>query len=123
MTWIYTIASLLSTAWIWHAFLLNMWRTFGGDPDSHWTDLARWIVSELRPFYLPATLVIIAVHSLRGELLGWNAPIDALRILNWFFYKDEGDDGRWKRRRAKLAAKVRALASGRLVAVPAGSPA
>jgi len=43
-----------------------------------------------------------------------------MQIVNWFMFKDEGDD-RWKRRRKKVAEKVKALASGRLVAVPAGA--
>jgi hypothetical protein len=79
----------------------------------------RWLISELRPAYLPAVVVIIASHAGGGTLFGWDGLYDACRVVNWFFFKDEGDD-RWKRRKAKLAEKIQRRGS-RLVVVPVGA--
>lgn len=55
---------------------------------------------------------------MHGEMVGWNAFFDALKLVNWFQLKDVDEDDRWKRRKAKLASKV-AKRGGRLAVVPA----
>jgi len=119
--WLVAIAGTIAFFWSWNSCALSIARSFGAKPDNNpWLAGLRWVVSELRPLYLPAVLVLIADYSLRGQLIGWNLLWSAGMVFNWFYFKDEGDD-RWKRRRKKATEKVKALASGRLVAVPVGA--
>lgn len=80
------------------------------------------IAAELRPFVVPSIVFHIVAHILEGRYMeqwGWFLAImDALMFLIWHFYKDVGDDDRWKKRRRKVAEKVKSLSNGRLVVVP-----
>lgn len=115
--WLYTAATFVTTSWILHAFVLDAARTlFHADTTGLVLQVCHWIVSELRPFYLPAVVVIIASHALTGKLHGWVQITDPCLILNWFFFKDQGDD-RWKRRRTRLSERVARLGA-RLVVIP-----
>lgn len=78
-----------------------------------------WVISELRPFYLPAVGLRIADLVVHGEMTGWNIFFSASALALWWFVKDEGDD-RWKRRRAKVTEKI-ARRGARLVVLPAGA--
>lgn len=120
--WLVLLAGIVSGLWVWSGLVLQVARDwFHADTARTSFDGLRWVVSELRPLYLPAVLVMIADESLRGKLFGWDLFWSAMSILAYFIYKNEGDD-RWKRRRKKAAEKVKALASGRLVVVPSGAP-
>lgn len=116
--WLLAIADMVCFAWTVGSMILWATRTFGGDTSGH---PLRSVVSELRPLYLPAVVVIVAYHTQTHALLGWNTFGDACYVLNWFFYKDEGDD-RWKRRAKKAAEKI-TRRGARLVVVPAGGRA
>jgi hypothetical protein len=81
----------------------------------------RGVLSELRPFYLPAVVALYVAGGIKtgrpfrlGDLFGVG-----IQLACWFAYKDDGDD-RWKRRREKLAEKV-AESGGKLVVVPVGA--
>lgn len=80
------------------------------------------IAAELRPFVVPTIVIHIVAHILDGKYMeqwGWIIAItDALMFLVWKWYKDVGDDDRWKKRKRKVAEKVKALSNGRLVVVP-----
>lgn len=98
--------------WCWSAFFVKLFNI---------ERLTR-IASELRPFVLPSIVLHIVSHIFQGlylESFGWmRAILDLMMFLVWHFYKDVGDDDRWKKRMKKVAGKVKALASGRLVVVP-----
>lgn len=76
--------------------------------------------AELRPFYLPAVVVHIAEVTFAGEMRGWNVFFAACNVLNWYLFKDVGDDDRWKRRTKKAVEKIKQVGS-RLVVVPSGA--
>jgi hypothetical protein len=79
----------------------------------------RWLWAELRPFFLPATGIMAAWVIVHGEMTPVGAVIYGMNVAAWFAFKDIDKDDRWKRRRAKLAAKIERRGS-RLVAVPLG---
>ena len=76
------------------------------------------IWAELRPFYLPATFIYVAVDVAHGRIWGLDMVFHVCYVLNWFLFKDVDDDDRWKRRRRKVLEKIRATDRG-LVVVPA----
>jgi hypothetical protein len=79
---------------------------------------ARWCWAELRPSYLPAIAAYaIAAFLISPWTLGANVIAIGLGLLVWHLGKDIDDDERWKRRKAKLAAKV-SRKRARLVVVP-----
>ena len=120
--WASIAARVLTVVWVTNGVIL-LWcrQIFNVDTTRDFFAVPRLVLSELRPLYLPAALLLIADDSLRGNLFHtWTLVGDACSIWNWFLFKDEGDD-RWKRRRKKVTEKVKALASGRLVAVPVGA--
>jgi len=120
--WVSMAARVVTVAWVTSGVILY-WcrRVFDMDTSRDFFAVPRWVLSELRPLYLPAALLLIADDSLRGNLFHpWTIVGDACSIWNWLIFKDEGDD-RWRRRRKKVTEKVKALASGRLVAVPVGA--
>lgn len=71
---------------------------------------------ELRPFYLPAEMTVIAFSLSNGYNGIWDWITYVVSIGIWF--QKFGDDDRWGRRRRKVAGVVRRLASGRLVVAP-----
>jgi hypothetical protein len=87
--------------------------------------VAAAIHRELRPFYLPAALwpeVWGAWTNPHQVSLFWRLAYVVIIVINWFVYKDIGDDDDcWKRRRRKVVGKIRELASGRLTVEPAGA--
>ena len=117
-----SIADLVVASWCVAGLVLSLSKFVGIAGDRAGVRLARWVWAELRPLYLPAVAVIIAGYVMTGEMLGWHTFFSACSILNWFFYKDIDDDDRWKRRKAKLLARV-TRRGGRLVAVPASGGA
>jgi hypothetical protein len=94
------------------------------NPPPNWVLALRGLRAELRPFFLPAAAVILAIHVGSGEIRDWwTALNDGCRFGLWFMLKDfDNDDDRWKRRRQKLAEKIQRKGA-RLVVVPAGSSA
>lgn len=78
--------------------------------------------AELRPFYLPAALFQLGLDVAKVDVLDFQTALklvlSVLGVLAWWFLKDADHDDRWRRRRRKAAAKVHALASGRLAVVP-----
>jgi len=111
------LANMVRTTWIVAAVLLYLLPS-----KRQHLGIQRWLWAELRPFYLPAVFIGIARDVLSGDIIGWSALWDGFALLNWWIYKDIDDDDRWKRRKAKVTGKVKALASGRLTVVPAVSP-
>lgn len=85
--------------------------------------LMHHLYHELKPFYLPAVVVLHVLGAHRdgnpvapGRLLG-----SAFCVLTWFLFRNEDDDDdRWKRRRRKLADRVQRQGA-RLVVVPEGA--
>ena len=117
---ILTLAGFIRLHWVVAGMVLLF--TKGADPDSPWRRPWRWAWAELRPFYLPAVAVYIGEMVFNGEMSGWNIFLAAAALACWWIYKDVDEDGRWKRRRAKLVEKLERRGS-RLVAVPAGGEA
>ncbi len=116
------VSQVVVTQWCLSGSLILAAKLFTGTAEQGWLRPQRWFWAELRPFYLPAATVLLAVHVMRGEALGWTGISDALQYLNWWLLKNVDDpDDRWKRRRKKAADKVKTLASGRLAVVPAGA--
>jgi hypothetical protein len=108
-----TCATVMNT-WAISVIVIYTARHEGVEP-ARW---ARWCWAELRPSYLPAN----AVFAITGFLispwtLGANVIAIGLGLLVWHLGKDLDDDERWKRRKAKLAAKV-SRKGARLVVVP-----
>lgn len=108
-----TCATVMN-AWANSVIVIYSARHEGLEP-ARW---ARWCWAELRPFYLPAN----AVFAISGFLispwtLGGSVIATGLGLMVWHLGKDVDDDDRWKRRKAKLAAKV-FRKGARLVVVP-----
>jgi hypothetical protein len=83
----------------------------------------RVIFYNLKPFMLPL-VVTKFVSGIASSDSVVNVGDDFLLVIQlavwWFVIRsDNDDDDRWGRRRRKAAGRVRALASGRLVAEPA----
>ncbi len=106
LTW---LAALVVMAWVYSAMLLFTGRT-----------IVRWVFWELRPFYLPAVVLLAGTY---GHFTDPLADFSyASEVACWFLWKDsDGDDNRWKRRRRRVVEAVRRVGS-RLAVVPAGSP-
>lgn len=78
---------------------------------------------ELKPFALSLLCASFAATALLGHV-GWGDRFALLfNALTWLMLRhlDEDGDDRWKRRRAKLAAKV-AEVGGQLQVVPQEAP-
>lgn len=114
---VFTLSLLACATWTIAAVALDFMRTFGVDRDAPGRRFARAIWAELRPFYLLAATIVIAGHVMAGEMMGWNALFDAMKIWVWFQLKDVDEDDRWKRRKRKLAEKI-GQRGGRLVVIP-----
>lgn len=84
--------------------------------------LARFVFHELKPFFWVIVIVDLVCDlssSATPLMIAANGFVLVMDYFNWRFYKDiDNDDDRWKRRKKKLADKVKAL-NGRLVLVPA----
>lgn len=109
------IASTISVAWSWSSYMLYLAKSRAPERFERMTVLRR-IAAELRPFFLPAATFVLVHDLFTGP--AWACVFDAIALSGWWVLKDVDDDDRWKRRRKKVAEKVKALASGRLVAVP-----
>jgi hypothetical protein len=103
--------------WGWSAFCL--WRG-----SARRGGVLHRIYHEVKPFYLPVLAIREIGMAMTGHGPAWVALMTfdtALWYANWrAFHNVDDDDDRWKRRKAKLVEKVRAL-GGRLVAEPAAS--
>jgi hypothetical protein len=116
-------AATIAFGWYTSSIILFMWIQFQ-NPPPNWVLALRGLRAELRPFFLPASVVLVAIHTGNGEIQGWwTALNDGCRFGLWFIYKDfDNDDDRWKRRRTKLAEKIQRIGA-RLVVVPVRSSA
>ena len=77
---------------------------------------------ETIPTMQPGCLYILA-YEMMTDREPWSLGVYILTALMVPIYRrdhEDHKDDRWKRRRKKVAAKIKALASGRLVVVPAG---
>lgn len=101
-------------AWILSAIFIGIRRGRGGEPPE-WLRSVFW---NLRPFYLLSTAAFW-IYPIVTAVMGW---LDWFAVaatpLIWIWFKDiDGDDDRWKRRRAKARAAIQRLGD-RLVIVP-----
>lgn len=101
---------LVEVAWIFAGVALHV---------GHATEAVKTAFHELKPFYLPALVVLqfasIAVEHGRYTVL--DACQAACLIGCWYGLRNAGeDDDRWKRRRRKVAERVQ-VAGGRLTVV------
>jgi hypothetical protein len=82
--------------------------------------VAATIAAELKPFAIVALVVAhIANVALSGDPFNWVRNFFfILNVIVWF--RDKGDDDRWKRRRKRLSEKV-TVTNGQLKVVPAGN--
>jgi uncharacterized membrane protein len=85
--------------------------------------IVRAVFHELKPFYIPAAVVVLLADTMLHRGLLSRLITLAAMVANWFFYRNlDDDDDRWKRRKAKLAEQVRQVGS-RLTVAPAEVPA
>lgn len=78
--------------------------------------------AELRPFALPGLLVAYACYAAQHGLGPWDVFWLVIELVCWWvWYRDGGDDDRWKRRRRRAVEKVTEVA-GKLTVVPEGNP-
>jgi hypothetical protein len=121
LTLIKTLAVTTAFGWYASSTVLFLWIQFQ-NPPPNWILALRELRAELRPFYLPAAGIVLAVHIGNGEIGDWwTAFNDSCRFGLWFMYKDfDNDDDRWKRRKARLTEKIQRVGA-RLVVVPAGN--
>lgn len=121
------VAKVVANVWVFAWWIVEVYRwvvrRLGLNPP-RWVDLvahvARTLHAELRPFYLPATVFVIA-HSLPHQHSPWDLIGDAFAAAcYWVCTLD--DDDRWKRRRKRVADRIKATVAG-LVVVPEGVPA
>lgn len=113
---IYACAFIAYACWIIASMACAiMMKSFDVNDDNKAFIIVREIHNELKPFVLPA-IVVIAIFQ--------DGPMSA-RIINtvfniafWWAYKDlDNDDDRWKKRKRKLKDKVQ-VSGSKLVVVP-----
>jgi hypothetical protein len=81
--------------------------------------LAR-IRAEVRPFYLPSTLLWVC-HGIVTSGFNYVHLFNvSLALWTWYVYRDDDDDDLWRRRKRQLTQRVWEL-SGRLVVAPANA--
>jgi hypothetical protein len=104
-----TICANVSSIWIFSSMFFDQYS------------LARRLYFELRPFY-PVTRTAYWILTMMHRPLSWWMYIFmGLDVLCWFILKDRTDDeDRWKRRRRKVAEKIKAT-NGKLTVVPIGA--
>lgn len=111
----HAVTAIICGGWLTGGWLVLTSQLF---PAPGLAPTGRRILSELRPFYLPAVAVAygIELYQMHGNPWdpGWILGL-AVSIGAWFWFKDMGDDDdRWKRRLRKLAGRV-VVSDGRLV--------
>lgn len=74
-----------------------------------------WLASELRPLYIPTTIILGALMFKNG-ISFWDCWSFLGMLIGWFMFKDKHDD-RWKKRRSRLKEKVEQRGA-KLVVVP-----
>src|SRR5205823_6256006 len=116
---IFTVAAMVVSAWTWAAIVMTWCRLLR--PTAGQPAILRAVFHELRPFYLPSAVLVLVDQTMHDDSLFWRSFTFACSLANWCYckYRFEYDD-RWKRRKAKLVEKVRAL-GGRLTVEPAAS--
>lgn len=110
------VANVVANVWVFAWWIVVAYRgahKFGLNLPK-WADLvahvARTLHAELRPFYLPATVFVIA-RSLPHQHSPWDLIGDAFVIVcYWVCTLD--DDDRWKRRRKRVADRIKATVAG-----------
>lgn len=121
MILIVLLANVVAFTWSWSGAIISITKELRRDIDHRAFRPFRWCLAEFRPLYLPAIGVVIIHRSIQGHATPMWILTHVISLATWWWFKDVDKDDRWKRRRAKAAEKVKALASGRLVAVPAGA--
>lgn len=101
---------------------ITVGRMFGLIGDGRLGRFMRAVRSEVHPFVLPIVVIEflaqVYVESADHPYLNKWAVLGLVsNALCWWFNRQDDDD-RWKRRRDRVAGRVRELASGRLVVVP-----
>jgi hypothetical protein len=110
----YLVSATVMTTWALASVAILDARRNGIEPYR----LVRWCWRELRPLFLPANAMFgVAGYLLSPWLLLSSAITVPMGLLIWYVCKDIDDHDQWKRRKAKLAAKV-ARNGARLVVVP-----
>lgn len=109
----------IKTGWAWAG---NFYQAFAGRPNAR--AAMGEILNMFRPFYLPAVAVYWGIN-MPGDK-GINLWIDGfclgVDLLIWVWYRNLGDDDRWKRRKRKAVEAIRRVGA-RLVVQPVGSNA
>jgi hypothetical protein len=95
-----------------------------------WSDrfmtLARGVLAELRPFYLPSLAfwvghdLAVAVRQDDAAAVAHALVLLGCGLVAWFAFRNLGGGDRWKRRRRRAAERVR-RAGARLTVAPAPS--
>jgi hypothetical protein len=111
------LAGLVVTVWLWTDVMAFFVRSTGREP----ADWVFRIRSEVRPFVPVCALYeLFGDLVLKSDLLGdtFSTITCAVALILWATSKD--DDDRWKRRKKKLAGKIKNLGH-RLVPAPSGA--
>lgn len=105
---IYVFATLVTVAWPLSAILFRITR--------HKAFHAH-VFHELRPLFLPATVVELVIEASTGLPL-WTLLSDAaFQAMIWWLFHDADKSDRWKRRRRKARQAIARLGA-RLIVVP-----
>ncbi len=113
------LASWVSLTWSISLLLRVVGKVKGSDRFAS----AAFLYFELMPFYpyaVVASYVLDAVEA--GEVTILRTVSTAISLVCWRYWSRNDPDDRWKKRRKKAVEKV-ARVGGRLVVVPAPSPA
>jgi hypothetical protein len=102
------------------AFIFMFWAALAGAGFLFRHDGCRHIAAEIHPFVLPAILLGNAANvATSGHLFNPELTLGTgIALCAWWVWREDDDD-RWKRRRRRIAARIRQVASGRLVVEPA----
>lgn len=115
------VGDTIRTVWLWAGMVIVLNKMFMRLPEKL-LRAVRHYYHEVRPFYLFLLLFDVVITALfQPSVPVWlNALSLLVGLFCWRIYRDIDDDDRWKRRKKKLADKVKAIGT-RLVVVPAGS--
>lgn len=103
----------VANLWLYAAFIIFVVRVAGGEPYQS----IRTIFHELKPFYLPSTVIGYIFGSTYRERDGWDIVFFAVAVLSYWLYKNVDKDDRWQKRKEKLLEKV-AQVGAKLAIVP-----
>lgn len=120
MTWLRAIADWTVIAWLLAAIFLHFTNMFDANRDGRVYRIVRAVFWELRPFFLPATVIKAAVTLALLDFEWLDGIAFVCNLWDWWTLKDprDDDDDRWKRRREKAKSVIEVTGS-RLVVAPA----